>query len=300
MKRIILTGDDFGLAVPVNEAIVEAHRAGTLTAASLIVSGSAADDAVERAKQTPTLKVGLHLTLVEGHPVLLASVVPSLVDEQGEFHTGLTAAGFRFFFRPGVRKQLAAEIRAQFSAFQSTGLRLDHVNAHNHLHLHPTVLGLMLRIGQEYGIRAIRLPYEPPFFSEINSRDALFSRFAMRLYLAPWMRLMRRRARKAGVRFNDFVFGISNSGAMSVPVVERCLKRLPEGVTELYFHPATRRCPEIDRFMPAYDHEGEYMALTSEALKTALEASGAERIGFCDLHESNAETGKRDLITAGS
>ena len=284
MKRIILTGDDFGLAVPVNEAIIEAHRAGTLTAASLIVSGQAVEDAVERAKRTPSLKIGLHLTLVEGRPVLQPSVVPALVDARGELHANLTAAGFRFFFRPGVRKQLEAEIRAQFNAFQSTGLSLDHVNAHNHMHLHPTVLGLMLRIGREYGIRAIRLPYEPPFFSEHDSMGACVSRLAMRLYLAPWMRLMRRRARKADVRFNDFVFGISNSGAMSATVVERCLKRLPEGVTELYFHPATRRCPEIDRFMPAYDHQGEYMALTSEALKAALAAAGAERIAFCDLH----------------
>lgn len=297
MRRIILTGDDFGLAVPVNEAIIEAHRAGTLTAASLIVSGDAAADAVARARQTPSLKVGLHLTLVEGRPVLPPSAVPGLVDSRGEFHTNLTAAGFRFFFRPAVRRQLDAEIRAQFNAFRSTGLPLDHVNAHNHMHLHPTVLGFLLRIGREYGIKAIRLPYEPPFLSMPDSRGAWFAKMAMWLYLAPWMALMRSRARRAGVRYNNFVLGMSNSGAMSAALVGRCLERLPEGVTELYFHPATRRCPEIDRSMPTYDHEGEYMALTSDALKAALDAAGVERIAFCDLHEPAVKTERDNVAT---
>ena len=286
MKRIILTGDDFGLAVPVNEAIIEAHRAGTLTTASLMVTGAAAADAVARASQTPSLRVGLHLVLVEGRPVLSPSAVPALVNSHGEFHTNLTAAGFRFFFRPGARKQLAAEIRAQFEAFRSTGLPLDHVNAHNHMHLHPTVLGLALRIGREYRIRAIRLPNEPPFLSVRDREDAWFSKIAKWLFLAPWMRLMKTRARRAGVQSNDFVFGMSNSGSMSAALVERCLERLPEGVTEFYFHPATRRCPEIDRSMPTYDHEGEYRALTSKALRTALDATGVERIAFCDLCKS--------------
>lgn len=285
MKRIILTGDDFGLAIPVNEAIIEAHCAGTLTTASLIVSGEAAADAVARAKQIPSLKVGLHLVLVEGRPVLPPSDVPDLVNSHGEFHSNLTAAGFRFFFRPGVRKQLEAEIRAQFDAFRSTDLQLDHVNAHNHMHLHPTVLGMVLRIGREYGIKAIRLPNEPPFLSLRASKDAWLSKVAMWLYLAPWMRLMRNRARRAGVLCNDFVFGISHSGAMSAALVRRCLERLPEGVTELYFHPATRRCPEIDRSMPTYDHEGEYMILTSGAIKTALDLAGVDKIAFCDLYE---------------
>ena len=196
MRRIILTGDDFGLAVPVNEAIIEAHRAGTLTTASLMVTGEAAADAVTRARQTPSLRVGLHLVLVEGRPALPPSEVPDLVDSRGEFHSKLTAAGFRFFFRPGVRKQLGAEIRAQFSAFRSTGLQLDHVNAHNHMHLHPTVFGLVLRIGREFGMKAVRLPNEPPFLALRASRDAWFSKVAMWLYLAPWLRLMKNRARR--------------------------------------------------------------------------------------------------------
>ena len=75
--------------------------------------------------------------------------------------------GLRFFFRPRVTAQLAAEIRAQFAAFAATGLPLDHVNAHKHLHLHPTVGRMMIDIGREYGLRAVRVPAEPPEYSRL-------------------------------------------------------------------------------------------------------------------------------------
>ena len=283
MKRLILTGDDFGLAVPVNEAIIEAHRAGTITAASLMVSGAAAADAVRRAKETPTLKVGLHVVLVEGRPVLGPPAVPRLVDRQGEFLSNLPRAGMRFFFRPCARRQLKAEIRAQFDAFRATGLELDHVNAHNHMHFHPTVLSLILTVGRDYGIRAIRLPNEPAIAGSNASASDRAARCARRAFLSPWLALMRARIRRAGLYSNDFVFGLGDSGGMSEAVAARIVGNLPEGVSEMYFHPATGRCPEIDRTMPGYDHEGEWKALTGTVFRYALQSSGAERISFSDL-----------------
>lgn len=283
MKRIIITGDDFGLAAPVNEAIAEAHRSGILTAASLMVGAGAAPEAVELARNMPSLRVGMHLVLVEGKPVLLPADVPDLVNERGEFSTHLVRSGFNFFFRPGIRRQLEAEIRAQFEAFLKTGLPLDHVNTHNHMHVHPTILGLILKVGREYGLPAVRLPYEPPLRSWRASGRSLFGKIAAWAFLSPWMGLMKIRLRKARVRFNDFVFGMADSGAMTAELVLRFLRHLPAGVTEIYFHPATRRCPEIDRNMPDYQHEEEFKALTSKSVIEALSKAGAQRIAFSDL-----------------
>lgn len=283
MKRIIVTGDDFGLAAPVNEAIAEAHCNGILTTASLMVGAGAAQDAVNRAQMLPSLRVGLHLMLVEGKPVLTPAEVPDLVDARGEFSTHLVRAGFNYFFRPGIRRQLEAEIRAQFEAFHRTGLALDHVNAHNHMHVHPTILGLILKVGQEYGLSAVRLPYEPPIRSWRASGKALLGKIAAWAFLSPWMGLMRARLRRVQVRFNDFVFGMADSGAMTLELVLRFLRLLPDGVTEIYFHPATRRCPEIDRHMPDYRHVEEFRALTDKSVIEALKAAGARRIAFSDL-----------------
>lgn len=283
MKKIIVTGDDFGLALPVNEAIVEAHRKGILTTASLMVGGEFCNDAVERARQAPSLKVGLHLTLVEGNPVLSADKVPDLVDSNGAFSTHLARSGFKFFFLPGIRKQIEAEIRAQFEAFQKTGFSLDHVNAHNHMHLHPTILGLIIKAGRDYGLKAVRIPKEPPVLCWRASGHSLPGRLISSAFLSPWMAWMKHTLRKAGIRSNDYLFGMTDGGSMTTDLILRFVDNLPEGVTEFCFHPATRRSIEIDRTMPQYRHEGEFAALTSSSVRQAIEARGTQRIAFSDL-----------------
>jgi hopanoid biosynthesis associated protein HpnK len=289
LKQVIITGDDFGLAVPVNEAIVEAHRRGILTSASLMVGGAAAQDAIERARRLPSLRVGLHLVLVEGRPVLPPGQVPCLVDGRGEFSTHLVRAGFNFFFRPRARRQLEAETRAQFEAFRKTGLPLDHVNAHNHMHLHPQVLRLIIKVGREYGLRAVRLPFEPPVLVWRATRKHLGRKLASALFLYPWLTLMRTKLRRAGIRTNDRVFGIAESGKMTVDLVLEFLKVLPLGITEIYFHPATRSCPELARHMGDYKHADEYHALIAPESREALSRAGAVLIAFSDL-ENAAQT----------
>lgn len=287
MKQVIITGDDYGLAVPVNEAIEESHRHGVLTAASLMVGAAAAADGVERARSLPTLRVGLHLVLVEGRPVLPAKQVPGLVNASGEFTTHLVRAGFSFQFRPSVRRQLEAEIRAQFEAFRMTGLPLDHVNAHNHMHLHPLVLRLILKVGREYGLRAVRLPLEPPLLSWRATRAGLGQKLSSSLFLSPWLALMKARLHHAGILTNDQAFGMAESGRMTADRLRTFLSVLPDGVTEIFFHPATRLCPEITRHMPNYHHVEEYRALVDPTIKEALAETGAELISFSDLSRSD-------------
>jgi len=283
VRQLIVTGDDFGLAIPVNEAIEDAHRHGILTTASLMVSAGAAEDAIERATRLPTLRVGLHLVLVEGRPVLPPSTVPALVNEHGAFSSRLVRAGCNFFFRSGVRRQLEAEIRAQFEAFKRTGLQLDHVNAHNHLHLHPTILALLLKVGREFGLRAIRLPHEPLMPSWRAAGNGFLPRFLAWVALAPWTSLLKLRLTMAGIRTNDFVFGLHDSGHLTGQLVAGFLEQLPQGVTEIYFHPATRRCPEIDGTMPDYEHEREFEALTNEVIRRLVATSGIHRVTFSEL-----------------
>ena len=224
MKRLIVNADDFGIAPEVNEAVERGHREGVLRAASLMVGAPAAGDAIERARRLPALAVGLHVVLVNGRPVLPPERIPDLVDERGEFFDDLVRAGFRFFLVPGIRAQLAAEIRAQFERFARTGLKLDHADAQSHMHVHPTIFRLVVEIGREYGLRAIRIPREP---------------FGGTRTIAPWLALMRMRAERAGLVCNDYAFGVSEAGALTEERVLEILEQLPHGVTEIFFHPAT-------------------------------------------------------------
>lgn len=286
MRRLIVTADDFGLALPVNEAIERGHRDGMLSTASLMVAAPATRDAVERAHRLPGLRVGLHVVLVNGTPVLPAAQVPALVDEQGNFPSDLFAAGVRYFFTPGARAQLEAEIRAQFAAFAATGLSMDHVNAQNHFHVHPTVLSLILKVGREYGVRAIRIPREPFLPSWRAIRTGAPARFANSAFLAPWLLLMRLRLRMAGMVTNDFVFGMNDSGRMTPPRVRAFLAQLPHGVSELYFHPATHTWPEA--FPPDYDFAGEFASLVDPQALRLLRESDIEPVTFTQLAAEHA------------
>ena len=276
MKRLIVTGDDFGLAEPVNQAIEIGHREGILTTASLMVGGPAAADAVARAKRLPDLGVGLHLVVAEGTPVSAPDQIPNLVASTGRFYDHLLHAALRFFFLPGSRRQLESEIRAQFEAFRATGLTLDHVNAHNHMHLHPTVLSLLMRVARDYGSPPIRVP------QEARGGKRFGPPLANRA-LRPWLALLRLRLRHAGFRSNDWVLGLHQTGAMEEETVLRLLEHLPEGTTEMYFHAATERCPEIDRHTPEYLHEDELRALTSTRVCDAIREQGAVPIRFQDI-----------------
>jgi hopanoid biosynthesis associated protein HpnK len=257
--RLIVTADDFGLHEAVNEAVERGYREGVLRAASLMVAAPAMLDAVERARRLPGLAVGLHLVLADGQAILPPARIPDLVDAHGRFNGAMVRNGFRFFFLPRVRRQLAAEIRAQFEAFAATGLPLDHVNAHKHFHLHPTIFSLMLSIGREFGLRAVRLPAEP----------------GMGPWLQPWLALMRRRMDRADISYNDHVFGIRHSGGMDETAVLDILRDLPDGLSELYLHPAAHG--GLVASMAEYRHADELAALLSPRVRDTI----AERYLLC-------------------
>lgn len=281
MKSLIVTADDFGLNEAVNLGVERAAREGILTAASLMVGAPAAADAARRARELPGLAVGLHLVLADGWSVLPPAQIPALVDAQRRFGNHMVRDGVRFFALPAVRRQLEAEIRAQFRAFAETGLPLDHVNAHKHFHLHPTLLEMLLRIGAEFGLGAVRLPREPAWAS--RRAGGPITGPAVAGLLSPWLALMRRRLRAARIAHNDFVFGLSDSGSMNEPRLLEILGRLPEGVTEIYLHPAVESGAAISPAMREYRHADELAALTSPKVRAAVRACGAATGGFRSL-----------------
>ena len=281
MPRLIVCADDFGLDEAVNAAVEQASRDGILTCASLMVGASAARDAVARAHRLPRLKVGLHLVLVDGRPTLPPDAVPDLVDPSGAFDDNMLRAGLRFFFSRRARRQLAAEIRAQFTAFRATGLMLDHVNAHKHLHIHPTVAALVIAIGREFGMRAVRVPAEP--WGALRQAAAPEGARVLPPLYAPWIALLRRRLRRAGLAVNDHLLGLAWSGAMTEPRVLRLLAALPAGASELYCHPAVEQTAALARTMPAYRPVEELAALLSPAVRRVIDSSGIELVSYADL-----------------
>jgi chitin disaccharide deacetylase len=276
---LIVTADDFGLHESVNQAVEQASRAGILNAASLMVTADATQDAVRRARLLPNLCVGLHIVLADGWSTLDAQLIPEIADPAGRMHSDMFRKGVRFFFKAAARRQLEAEIRAQFAAFARTGLTLDHVNVHKHFHIHPTILSILLEVGRDYGMPAVRVPDEPFWFA---ARSAGVLPGLAQALLSPWIALMKHRLHRARIFHNDRIFGIAGSGAMDEAGLLAILARLPPGVSEIYLHPATQSGSAITASMSHYRHAEELDALSSPRVRAALNAV-AVRGGYTEV-----------------
>jgi hopanoid biosynthesis associated protein HpnK len=277
-SRLIVTADDFGLAPEINEAVEQAHRSGILTAASLMVAGPAAADAVRRARAMPQLRVGLHLVLVEGRAVLEPQQVRALTGRDGQLRTDMLRLAVELAMSGAARRELLSEITAQFDSYRRTGLALDHVNAHKHFQLHPVVFEMMAAVGRQHGMQAVRVPVEP------RSKGLPRPRLDMaQLVLRQWASLMRLRARALGLVVADAVYGMRWSGAMTEPRVLSLLRSLPEGIVEIYTHPATR--DEFGGHAADYDYTGELAALCHPEVRSAVQMSRHVTGGYSDcLH----------------
>ncbi|HEX6000674.1 MAG TPA: hopanoid biosynthesis-associated protein HpnK [Hyphomicrobiaceae bacterium] len=280
MKKLIVTADDFGAAVPINEAVEHGHRSGVLSAASLMVGAPAVKDAVERARRLPSLGVGLHLTLVDGRPVLPRHQIPDLVGLDGRFSCDPVRFGIALFFSPEIQRQAEAEIQAQFERFRATGLLLDHVNGHQHFHMHPVVTRAIARIAPAFGSPPVRIPRETFRRSWRAAAERPLHRLGSSLFYAAQTHRMRRHLEASGLPLNDHVFGVNDSGAMVEQRLLAFLDHLPEGVTELYCHPATRRWVGPDNLPAHYRPEDELAALVSAEVFAKLDSIRIQPVSF--------------------
>jgi hopanoid biosynthesis associated protein HpnK len=238
-RQLIVTADDFGMSLEVNEAVEAAHRNGVLTCASLVVAGPAAADAVRRARRLPALGVGLHLALLDA-PCASDPRATRLLCDGDTLGRRPVVTGARIALSREARAQARRELTAQLDGFARTRLRLDHVNGHWHFHEHPSVIRMLTELAPAYGIRAIRAPREPAWAGwRAAGRRGLASRLGARLGHAAIWSLSRPARRRSGLRSNRWFFGLANAGALDAGWLLAVLTRLPAGLSEIGLHPAT-------------------------------------------------------------
>ena len=269
--RLIVNADDFGRSHSINEAVIRAHNEGVLTTASLMATGGAFDDAVEQAHKNPRLGVGLHITLICGRSILKPTEVPGLVNKKYELGRNPAWVGFKYFIFPSIRRQLRQEMNAQFTKFKSTGLPLDHVNGHLHMHLHPTVFSVLKEQIRAWGIKHMRLTREP---LGVNLRVA-GGRWAYRMFHSGAFGLLsasaERHFKAHGVKHTDRVFGMLQDGRVNEEYILKLLPRLPGGIFELYSHPS------MDEFRHEFD------ALVSPKVAEMIRSRRIELIRYQDI-----------------
>jgi predicted glycoside hydrolase/deacetylase ChbG (UPF0249 family) len=347
-----------------------------------MVAGPAAAQAVMLARATPSLRVGLHLVLVEGIPASPPEEIPDLIDREGMLRTDMVRLARDIALRPRARRQLRREITAQFELFRRTGLPLDHVNAHKHFHVHPLIATDVLKIGREYGMKALRVPYEPaavvsraesaaieawthsrhpevrasaaseadvlrgprvaagfaqatpvtapppqdddqsscppvlqprerpdpPHLNPLPKGERERTEFAAaasthshsaQKIMSPWNALLRTRARRAGLTTPDAVFGLRFTGALTAGRLRGILNHLPDGLIEIYTHPASTN--SFAGHVPGYRYAEELQALTDPEVIEALRRSGRRLRGYADTFATPLDAADSlSLRTSGS
>ena len=238
MKRLIVTADDVGLHRGMTEGAIRAHREGIVTACSISANGRDFEDAVARLRDVPSLEVGVHLTLVEETALTTGKAMPS------------NHAAFVF-----SRKDVEPEMRAQIERVRDTGLRITHLNGHQHLHLWPTVFPIVTKLAAEYGIRYLRRVRDRGGRAGIGRRLAIGA-----------LRFLGR----GGT--NDRTIGVLEAGHLTD--VEPLFDHVA-GLTELVTHPGVG----VDAYPHwRYGWDSETRALCDPGLREAISRRGIELV----------------------
>ena len=145
--KVIVNADDFGLTEGVNEGIIDAHLNGVVTRTTLMMNAEAVYHAVRRAKETPTLKVGIHLVLSFGQPLNKAATT-HLTKADGTFK--FTSLESRL--TPTEVSEVKTEWETQIKAFLQTGLTLDHIDSHHHVHGWEDLKDVVLDLSKAYNV----------------------------------------------------------------------------------------------------------------------------------------------------
>lgn len=239
MRGLVINGDDFGLTPGVNAGIIDAHRDGVLTSASLMATAAAADEAIALARDTPTLGIGCHLTLVDGTPALPPADLPTLT-VAGRFHATWGSFITACISRRIAMTEIERELAAQIERLRAAGLTLTHLDSHKHVHLYPPIFRLVVRLAIRFNIPTVRVPYEQPAMALLlrHRQDRAASRQACEnVLMAPWARQAQRALAHHGLPEAPRFAGRALTGRWSVAAIDDLLRRLPDGVSELMAHP---------------------------------------------------------------
>jgi hopanoid biosynthesis associated protein HpnK len=278
---VIVNADDFGIDPGVNRGIIEAHTQGIVTSVSLMPTGDAFEEAIALAHQHEGLSLGVHLTLVEGRPVLPAEKIPSLVTADG----GFLKTPWSFLKRWSTGRirlgQVQQELEAQVAIVADQDIRIDKLDSHMHLHLLPGIFQTVVEIGRKHQIQGIRLPRE-----EIRWRGfGCMAGSAKQMVLGCLTRLQARRVRSAGLFCPDYLCGIAESGQMTEASLLRTLSFLRPGITEIMVHPGYHG-GEMERWPLSrrYRRENEVIALTASQVKELVKRLQIELVSYRTVH----------------
>lgn len=277
-KILIVNADDFGLSEGINRAILSAHQNGILRSTSIMPNGSAFEDAVRIALETPALGVGIHLSLIGEKSVSPAGELRGMVNAES-----LLPDSYPIFTRQLLSKRFTigdvqTEIRAQIERVLTAGLDPTHIDSHQHVHMLPAVFEIVLDVAREYGIPAIRIPLERGG----SDSGGIFTQLKQTWLLSRICRARLRQVEAAGLHTADWFWGLGVSGKMDEANLMAALQSLGPGVNEVMCHPGISDSATVERYQWGYSWDDELAALQSESVRRFIDDNDIRLASFRD------------------
>lgn len=286
-----MNADDFGLTQGVNRAIIESHLYGIVTSAALMVNMWAFEQAVEMAKQYPSLGVGIHLTLVAGRPVLETKLIPSLVNDRGYFWKRSELIR-RLFLNKISLAEVESELTVQTEKFLNSGLKPTHLNSDQHIHVLPGIRNIVVKLAKELEL-PLRIPNEKLIWNG-NSKTLKNLSLATPILVKTPMKILCRKVRrlcaKHSVRTNDHflsIFGLIPWEKPQPRHFKLFLSLVGDGVTELMVHPGYYEKLLANFWIggerQAKEREQELQCLLDPEVKAMAKEQGIDFINYTSL-----------------
>jgi chitin disaccharide deacetylase len=286
LKHLIVNADDLGLTPGVNRGLLRAFQDGIVTSASLLVTGSALEHAVALAQQNPELDIGLHLALVEERAASDPGMLPTLVDETGRLPS--TSGEFlrRAFLGRINWAEVECEIAAQVARFENTGLRLSHIDSHQHLHMLPPVFEIVRRLTRGMDDVWIRNPAGP----WRKSPGIRTWRWVQQVGLNLTSLSARALHGSSSLQMPDGMYGFEVSGCLTRRALEQILRKIPDGLYELICHPGEGDADTRTRYNRwGYRWAEELEALTAPETQVVLKEHGIALTSFTRAFEYRSD-----------
>ncbi len=275
---LIVNADDYGLTTGVSRAILQAHNDGVVTSTSVLTLAPGFERTASWLLDAPELGVGAHLAAVgEDPPLLDSSEIPTLVDARGK----LWLSWRQFLPRMAAGRIDPDDVRREFAAqlelLASLGIAVDHLDTHQNLHLWPAVRDIVLDLGEQHGIKAVRIT------RSVGSGPV--ARVVRQL-----SRSMERIARRRGWSFPQDSAGFDEAGALELGAMIAALDRFGDSgapSAEIATHPGEAGDPDLLRYCwrdrGGYRWGDELAALCSRTMRVAVEEMGFRLGTFGDL-----------------
>jgi len=233
MLKIIINADDFGLNEKVNEGILRSFRNGILRSASLMANGNSFEQAVGIINSNPNLDIGVHLTLVEEKPILDIDKIPTLVNKNGNSRTNAIEFARKYFSEKISLEEIKKEFTAQIEKILDHGIKISHIDSHQHLHMLPKILDITIELANQYNIKFVRFPKEK--FSSYMFRN--FKSIYRIVQMVAINHFCNRAVEKITTK-TDYFTGFYFGGKLSKKNLLTLINYLPsEGMCELMCHP---------------------------------------------------------------